>query len=110
MRAAFWVHAASPIAYLVQAVLQTSQLQRILRAIQSMVAMHCMQPTSRAIDICRTLQAAAWDRGQRRTKAACCLALMRNRALGQAFRSWAAYAAHVKVGPQQADFHSCAVL
>lgn len=35
MRAAFWVHAASPIAYLVQAVLQTSQLQRILRAIQS---------------------------------------------------------------------------
>ena len=69
-----------------------------------------MQPTSRAIDICRALQAAAVDRGQRRTKAACCLALMRNRALGQAFRSWAAYAAHVKVGPQQADFHSCAVL
>ena len=56
------------------------------------------------------LQAAAVDRGQQRTKAACCLALMRNRALGQAFRSWAAYAAHVKVGPQQANFHIHAVL
>ena len=44
------------------------------------------------------LQAASVDRGQRRAKAARCLALMKNRAQGQAFRSWAAYAAHVKVG------------
>ena len=66
--------------------------------------------SARRLTYIHALQAAAVARGQQRTKAARCLALMRNRALGQAFRSWAAYAAHVKVGPQQADPHMCAVL
>ena len=66
--------------------------------------------SARRLTYVHALQAAAVARGQQRTKAARCLALMRNRALGQAFRSWAAYAAHVKVGPQQANLHTFAVL